>query len=207
MRLVAAPTMEASGVRKSWLIEASRMLRTRSVSAAVRVAVISRDSMARPGSRPPGSRPATAPRRAAPPRTRSTISGPRRPARIEGHSREGAEAEDEEDDVGHGVCLLVVRTAEGTTKWHQGSIRSSAPPHKDVIRNCLRRSLPGSPRERACNTRANLPWAPRRLLRRLCDSASCPQGKSKSTPTCPAAAPRGVRAVPPSSGRRWRSPP
>ena len=47
MRLVAEPRIEASGVRKSCEIEASSVLRTRSVSAALRAATISRASEAR----------------------------------------------------------------------------------------------------------------------------------------------------------------
>src|SRR5829696_167572 len=46
MRLVAAPRIEASGVRKSWLIEARSVLRTRSVSAAARAAFTSSASRA-----------------------------------------------------------------------------------------------------------------------------------------------------------------
>ncbi len=47
MRLVAAPRIEASGVRKSWLIEASSVLRMRSASAAAFASPISRASRAR----------------------------------------------------------------------------------------------------------------------------------------------------------------
>jgi len=40
IRPVAAPRIEASGVRKSWLTEASSVLRMRSVSAAARASAM-----------------------------------------------------------------------------------------------------------------------------------------------------------------------
>src|SRR5215208_4734669 len=97
MRLVAAPKIEASGVRKSWLIEAKSVLRTRSVSAAARAAFTSSASRAR-SSGGPRLVPGTAGDRRGEDRNREQDEK-RQPFMRLG-DREGVQRLDEEEIVG-----------------------------------------------------------------------------------------------------------